>query len=139
MWNQIKAVGSTLLGSLKQEQGLKNINDFLTEYFNNILEQKNTPNLTVLEECNILMKLRNINIKDILTPNTSFISKYEYKDIIAWLSNNTRSIFNETLVKPNSGLAEFINVTALDFSNYPFITEDIPYIANYLRNNKTIE
>ncbi|MEG8230289.1 hypothetical protein O6R16_04420 [Candidatus Rickettsia tasmanensis] len=62
MWNQIKAVGSTLLGS-QQERGLKNINDFLTEYFNNILEQKNTPNLTVLEECNILMKLRNINIK----------------------------------------------------------------------------
>lgn len=139
MWNQIKAVGSTLLGSPKQERGLKNINDFLTEYFNNILEQKNTPNLTILEECNILMKLRNINIKEILTPNTSFISKYEYKDIIAWLSNNTRSIFNEILVKPNSGLAEFIQVTALDFSNYPFITEDIQYIANYLRNNKTIE
>ncbi|AFC69236.1 hypothetical protein A3305_03105 [Rickettsia amblyommatis] len=59
--------------SPKQERGLKNINDFLTEYFNNILEQKNTPNLTVLEECNILIKLR--NIKDILTPNTSFISK----------------------------------------------------------------
>ncbi|XVN43775.1 MAG: hypothetical protein RCG16_05595 [Rickettsia hoogstraalii] len=111
----------------------------MTEYFNNILEQKNTPNLTILEECNILMKLRNINIKEILTPNTSFISKYEYKDIIAWLSNNTRSIFNEILVKPNSGLAEFIQVTALDFSNYPFITEDIQYIANYLRNNKTIE
>ncbi|KJV78691.1 MULTISPECIES: hypothetical protein [spotted fever group] len=50
MWNQIKAVGSTLLGNPKQERGLKNINDFLTEYFNNILEQKNTPNLTVLEE-----------------------------------------------------------------------------------------
>ncbi len=124
-------------GSPKQERGLKNINDFLTEYFNNILEQKNTPNLTILEECNILMKLR--NIKEILTPNTSFISKYEYKDIIAWLSNNTRSIFNEILVKSNSGLAEFIQVTALDFSNYPFITEDIQYIANYLRNNKTIE
>lgn len=45
MWNQIKAVGSTLLSSPKQERGLKNINDFLTEYFNNILEQKNTPNL----------------------------------------------------------------------------------------------
>ncbi|MFP3012155.1 MAG: hypothetical protein ACEY3D_04175 [Rickettsia sp.] len=101
------------------------------------MEQKNTPNLTILEECNILMKLR--NIKEILTPNTSFISKYEYKDIIAWLSNNTRSIFNEILVKSNSGLAEFIQVTALDFSNYPFITEDIQYIANYLRNNKTIE
>lgn len=124
-------------GSPKQERGLKNINDFLTEYFNNILEQKNTPNLTILEECNTLMKLR--NIKEILTPNTSFISKYEYKDIIAWLSNNTRSIFNEILVKSNSGLAEFIQVTALDFSNYPFITEDIQYIANYLRNNKTIE
>ncbi|ABV74431.1 hypothetical protein A1C_00490 [Rickettsia akari str. Hartford] len=48
------------------------------------------------------------NIEEILTPNTSFIYKYEYKDIIAWLSNNTRSIFNEILVKPNSGLAEFI-------------------------------
>ncbi|WP_231289979.1 hypothetical protein [Rickettsia australis] len=47
------------------------------------MEQKNIPNLTILEECNILMKLRNINIKEILTPNTSFISKYEYKDIIA--------------------------------------------------------
>ncbi|AFC70552.1 hypothetical protein [Rickettsia australis] len=71
------------MGSTKQERGLKNIHDFLTEYFNNILEQKNIPNLTILEECNILMKLRNINIKEILTPNTSFISKYEYKDIIA--------------------------------------------------------
>ncbi|EER21277.1 MULTISPECIES: hypothetical protein [spotted fever group] len=82
------------------------------------------------------MKLH--NIKDILTPNTSFISKYEYKDIIAWLSNNTRSIFNETLVKPNSGLAEFIHVAAWILV-YLFITEDIQYIANYLRNNKTIE
>ncbi|AFC70553.1 leucine-rich repeat domain-containing protein [Rickettsia australis] len=27
----------------------------------------------------------------------------------------------------------------MDFSNYHFITEDIQYIANYLRNNKTIE
>ena len=94
----------------------------MTEYFNNILEQKNTPNLTVLEECNILMKLR--NIKYILTPNTSFISKYEYKDIIAWLSNNTRSVFNETLVKPNSGLAEF-TTWLLWILVYPFITEDI--------------
>ncbi|BBJ31083.1 hypothetical protein RAS_01920 [Rickettsia asiatica] len=117
MRKMVNAIGNVLFGSPKQERGLKNINDFLTEYFNNILERKNTPNLTVLEECNILMKLR--NIKDILTPNTSFISKYEYKDIIAWLSNNTRSIFNETLIKPNSGLAEFIHITALDFSNYP--------------------
>lgn len=139
MWNQIKAVGSTLLGSPKQERVLKNINDFLTEYFNNILEQKNTPNLTALEEANILMKLSNINIKDILTPNASFISEYKPKDIIAWFSNNTRSIFNETLVKPNSGLTEFIHITALNFSNYPFIKEDIQCIADYLRNNKTIE
>lgn len=86
----------------------------------------------LLEKCNVLSKLRNIN--DILNG-----ADYKCEDIIAWLSNNTRSIFNEKLVKPNSGLTEFITATTLNFSNYHFTTKNVQNIANYLRNNKTIE
>jgi len=138
MWNQIKTVGSTMLGSPKQERDLKNINDFLTEYFNNLFKQKNTPNLGIVEKCNVSEKLHNINIDKILTSSKYSISEH-YEDIIDWLSNNTRSIFNEKLVKPNSELTEFISIASLDFSNNAFITKVIQYIANYLRNNKTIK
>jgi hypothetical protein len=138
MWNQIKAVSSTLLGSPKQERVSKNVNAFLTEYFNNLLIKKHTPNLGIFEECNVSEKLHNINFDKILTSSKYSISNH-YEDIIDWLSNNTRSIFNEKLVKPNSELTEFISIATLDFSNNPFITKNVQYIANYLRNNKTIK
>ncbi|MCZ6925166.1 MAG: hypothetical protein O7D30_07555, partial [Rickettsia endosymbiont of Ixodes persulcatus] len=58
MMGYLNSVASSVFGSPKQERVLKNINDFLTEYFHNLFKTRNNQPLTVAVQYNALEKFR---------------------------------------------------------------------------------
>ncbi|HJD55218.1 MAG TPA: hypothetical protein LFW21_00855 [Rickettsia endosymbiont of Pyrocoelia pectoralis] len=123
-----------------QQQPAKNIDEYLTRYFNQRFTKLEKPNLAPEEKQNILSELSNIHLYKII-PGNFFASEKSTTDTIEWLSNNIKSQLDQTLkkTKPNSDLKKFLSISILKLSNFTFTDQNVQKLANLLRNNETIK
>ena len=136
MWNQIKAVGSTLLGSPKQERGLKNINDYNSD---NCKVHTNPNYLTPCVTPEILNTRNNIIIYMDSVLGNPLEQKYVVRWILyfelaqrikTWNKNDLIIWFIDTYQKYSKNIQKINNEEPIDYKHIPNKQIVMPIVSN---------